>query len=298
MKKFLNFCIIGLFSITLIQQDAFTLQTKTTYLGLNSIDKMNPAGTYDIYVQKDSKWQKAGSIGNDRFLREMTADLSAYMPGGESRVKIRIVQKGGGAAHIDSVFLGGRAAVSAEGALLAKISKKDKDVADAFGKIIELEFNNSGTVLSIAARIESKTIGKEPFKFPVINTYKQIDENSSFYTYKLDSQKKQLNVDGIIDEISSQKPIFKEMSFPGSGHPAGYTYGWVSNDSENLYAAIDFTPDNTMDGGKDYTSVYVKTLSGIKEYKVSLPLLPAAFIFFRQSEDAWYKSSCCFNNLP
>jgi hypothetical protein len=34
---------------------------------------------------------------------------------------------------------------------------------------------------------------------------------------------------------------------------------------------IDFTPDNTMDGDKDYATVYVKTEEGLKEFKVSVP---------------------------
>ena len=32
---------------------------------------------------------------------------------------------------------------------------------------------------------------------------------------------------------------------------------------------MDFTPDNTMDGDKDYAHVHVKTSHGLKSYKVS-----------------------------
>ena len=34
---------------------------------------------------------------------------------------------------------------------------------------------------------------------------------------------------------------------------------------------MDFTPDNTMDGVKDYAKVYAKTAEGLKEFKVSVP---------------------------
>ncbi len=269
MKKLISLIIISIFSIFMTQQSAFALQTKTTYLGLNSIDKMKPAGTYDIYVQKDNNWQMAGSLGYDRFIRERVLDISSMIAPADNKIKIRIVQNGGGAAHIDSVLLGGKAPLSSSGAPLAKINKRDNDVADASGKTIELEFADSGSLISLMGRIENKIISEEPFKYPAINTYRKIDINSRFYRYKPGSQNKQINIDGKIDEISSHKPFFKEMSFPSSGHPAGYTYGWVSNDSENLYAAIDFTPDNTMDGGKDYTAVYVKTKSAVNEYRVS-----------------------------
>ncbi|MCU0822577.1 MAG: hypothetical protein MUC95_08925, partial [Spirochaetes bacterium] len=269
MKKSINVLLISFLSIFIIQQNAFTMQTKSTCLGLNSIDKIIPAGKYDIYVQKENKWQKAGSIGYDRFLREQTLDISSYVLPQDGRVKIRVTQNGGGAAHIDYVLLGGKAPVSVNGAPLAKVSKKDNDIADAFGKTIELEYDGNSSVLSLAARIENKVISKEAFKFPTTNTYKKIEKSSSFYNYKLGSNNTKLNIDGDIKEISSKKPFFKEYSVTGSGHPSGYTYGWVSNDNDNLYAAIDFTPDNTIDGGKDYTSVYVKTLSGIKEFKVS-----------------------------
>jgi len=60
-----------------------------------------------------------------------------------------------------------------------------------------------------------------------------------------------------------------EYCTPGSGHPNGYTYGWVMNDEDYLYVAMDFTPDNTMDGEKDYAKVYIRTDSGIKEFKAS-----------------------------
>ena len=43
------------------------------------------------------------------------------------------------------------------------------------------------------------------------------------------------------------------------------------NDDENLYVAIDFTGDNTIDGDKDYAKVYVNTGNEVREFKVSVP---------------------------
>lgn len=69
----------------------------------------------------------------------------------------------------------------------------------------------------------------------------------------------------------SETPFFKEYSVTGTGHPSGFTYGWVRNDTQSLYVTIDFTPDDTMDGDKDYARVYVKTERGIRDFKVSVP---------------------------
>ncbi|MBW1720414.1 MAG: hypothetical protein JRJ43_12825, partial [Deltaproteobacteria bacterium] len=67
------------------------------------------------------------------------------------------------------------------------------------------------------------------------------------------------------------KPVFKEYSRTGTGHPSGFTYGWTGHDDKNLHVKIDFTPDNTRDGNEDYAKVYVKTGDGLKEFKISEP---------------------------
>lgn len=41
------------------------------------------------------------------------------------------------------------------------------------------------------------------------------------------------------------------------------------DDGQTLYVAMDFIGDNTMDGGKDYTKVYVNTPEGVKEFKIT-----------------------------
>ena len=184
-------------------------------------------------------------------------------------------EKGGGAAHIDSIFLGGVPPVEVRDVDdgIKKLSKKDFDVIDAFEKAITMSFDTKATdkTLKLTARVESREISKTAFQFPLSNTGKLIDPNSQFYSYKLDSERGELKLDGFLDGVSDERPFFKEYCWTGSGHPSGYTYGWVRNDDRNLYVAIDFTPDDTMDGDKDYSTVYIKTGSGIKEYKVSVP---------------------------
>jgi hypothetical protein len=235
--------------------------TQSNPLGITSTVKMIPNGEYSIFVLSQDKWQEAGKITFDRFFRERELDLSSFLADSKE-VKVRVIQKGGGAAHIDSVLIGGTSPVAVEGIQdgLKKLSKKDFDVADAFGKEILITFPGSSKerVLKVTARVESTVISKTPFQYPTSNLYKPMDKNSAFYTYEMNAGK-------------NLSPILKEYSLTGSGHPSGYTYGWVRNDEKNLYVRIDFTPDNTMDGDKDYAKVYVKTNDGLREFKVSVP---------------------------
>jgi hypothetical protein len=237
------------------------------------IEKMQYNGEYSIYVLKDGRWQEVGKLTYDEFFRERAIDLSRYISD-EKAVRVQIRQKGGEAAHIDSVVLGDNPPVQvkeiADG--LKKLSKNDFDVIDAFGRKLEVMFNKGvkDNILKLTARIEDINRGK-PFQFPIANMNRKMDTGAHFYSYNLNSVKGTINLDGKLGEVVGSSPFFKEYSLAGTGHPSGYTYGWVRNDNENLYVSIDFTPDDTMDGDKDYAKVYVNTDRGLKEFKVSVP---------------------------
>ena len=262
MKKRLAiiFCMICL---TLLYLPSSALASKAVH-GYTEIDKLVPTGEYSIYVLKAGNWQKAGELGFDKFFREKEIDLGKYSSANEP-IRLRIAQKGGGAAHIDSVFLNGNPPIKVNDIDngLNKLSKKDFDVIDAFEKTIEMTFpaGSKNSILKMTARVEDTTISKTPFQFPYENIYKTIDEKSRFYTYKINNKTQSISF--------NEKPFFKVLSPTGSGHPSGFTYGWVWNDESNLYIKIDFTPDNTMDGNKDYAKVYIKTDNGIKEFRIS-----------------------------
>jgi hypothetical protein len=44
---------------------------------------------------------------------------------------------------------------------------------------------------------------------------------------------------------------------------------WVSDDGRSLFAALDVTADNTLDAGKDYGQLFVKSPAGVREFKVT-----------------------------
>jgi hypothetical protein len=241
-------------------------RSRAAYLGSN--EKIRPNGEYIVYVFQAGEWKEAGSLAFDRFFNNREIELRGYLPA-DNVARIRLVQRGGSAAHIDAVLLGDMPPKELKGIdddlALKKLSKRDFDVVDAFNTSAEFVFLNSGnhTILSITARVEAETISKTPFQFPSENLFQKIEQDSCFYTYRLNSGK----------NIPPDEPVpfFKEYCLTGSGHPSGYTYGWVSNDDKSLYVKIDFTPDNTLDGDKDYAKVYAKTEAGIKEFTVSVP---------------------------
>jgi hypothetical protein len=236
------------------------------------VEKMKPNGEYSIYVIKEGKWQEAGKLVFDEFYREREIDLSSYLTGTE-KARIRLVQQGGEAAHVDSIFLGDKTPAEVKDVAngLKKLSKKDFDVIDAFGRRIDVIFDRDAKdkTLKLTARVEGINRGL-PFQFPVSNMFRKMDTSANFYTYKLNSANGTIKIDGKLDEVAGRLPFFKEYSLAGTGHPSGFTYGWVRNDDENLYISIDFTPDDTMDGNKDYSKVYVETDNGVKEFRVSV----------------------------
>lgn len=246
MKKRLSVMTIGMVF--------FISSTAIANLGIYSEQKIKPNGEFIIYVMKDNQWKKAGAIPFDRFFREKELDLGSIAPDNKP-LWVKLEQKGGGAAHLDFVSLGGLKPNEVKGSTdesaLKKASKRDYDVLDAFGKALEFRFgaNSNDKKLTLTARIEETTVAELPFQFP---------KDNNLYTYKLNSQK-----------APSKSTLFRELSLTGSGHPSGFTYGWVWNDRDYLYSRIDFTPDNTMDGDKDYSKISVKTNTGLKEFKIT-----------------------------
>jgi len=166
-----------------------------------------------------------------------------------------------------------------------------------------LAAGKGGSVFKITARIEPQTVSMTPFQFPAGNLFRAIDENAAFYTYELagsreaspglqsgdakraspqrhrehrgksgKQKKAKANNSGpcvLCASAVESRPFFKEFCRTGSGHPNGFTYGWVKNDDKNLYVTLEFTPDNTEGGGKDYAALHVKTAQGLKTFRAS-----------------------------
>ncbi|MFQ3619795.1 MAG: fibronectin type III domain-containing protein [Spirochaetales bacterium] len=226
-------------------------------------------GTYEVFSYVEGEWRLCGQMGAGKDYRNYNVELILSKTGTDhEKTRVRIVQRGGGAAHVDSVTLNGEGPISAhvikgqteDPLLLKKLQAIDHDVVDVFGKTLELVFPSGvSSSLVLNARIEGLQISTTPFAFPQSNQFKKITNSSQFFTYALGSKKE-----------FSKEPDFKVYCLPGSGHPAGWVLGWMANDAKNLYFRLDFTPDNTMDGSKDYARLYIKTGSHLKLFTQSV----------------------------
>jgi hypothetical protein len=230
----------------------------------------DPQGGFEVQVLVGGFWQRVGELPCDRYVREHGIQLPAAALAAP-RVRVRLVQHGGGAAQIDQVALGAAAATRVAGATepdaVVLAARRDNDVLDAFGRTIELTFpgRTRDGALRLAARVEPKVNEGSPFAFPPAN---QLDPMAptAFYDYRPAPDGRAPSWPGGLDASGA---LFAQRCTPTTGHPDGTTYGWVANYRDTLYAEVEFTSDNTRDGNKDWSSVTVERGGEVKEFRVS-----------------------------
>jgi MYXO-CTERM domain-containing protein len=223
-------------------------------------------------MQADGTWRPAGQLVFGKLYTAQCLELT-HLP---RAAVVQLTHRGSTAAHLDSVRLGQSSPRSVAGAgaqrAVRKLARSDHDVLDVRGRTITLGFANRGSSrarLSVRGRIEPSRISREPFRFPARNLFREMTTASEFYSYTLDSSRGRLAIDGRLEGEALGAPFFRVYSRTGTGHPSGFTYGWVKNDDSMLYVALDFTPDNTMDGDQDYAEVYVHAADALRRYRVS-----------------------------
>ncbi|MBN2412472.1 T9SS type A sorting domain-containing protein [candidate division KSB1 bacterium] len=232
-------------------------------------------GAFKISVRTSDEWKQVGQLSYGQDFETRSLNLGAINLSGP--VEIKIEHQNEQAAQIDALFLNNQSVLAVNGksdiTLLKKLQNSDYDVIDAGQRetIFTFQKNENKAVLRMRARIEPENLSTNAFFFPQENVYKMTGEHSTFYAYKLGSREGALAIDGDLQNESLGIPLFKTFARCGSGHPANDVYGWVCNDSENLYVALDFLNDNTYDGDKDYGKVFIKSGKEIREYKVSVP---------------------------
>lgn len=228
-------------------------------------------GGFEVLALADGFWMPAGELrfGVDYAERALALPAAALAA---PRVRVRLVRRGGGAAHVDRVSLGELAPARVEGAAeaeaLALAARVDNDVLDASGRTIELTFPGArpGGVLRLYARVEGEVVVGSPFAFPPANQFQPVTAGSAFYEYRPAPAAGAPRWPG---SLGSEPALFAVHGTPTTGHPPGVTRGWVASDRGTLYAALEFTPDNTCDGEKDWASVHVARGSEVREFRVS-----------------------------
>lgn len=227
-------------------------------------------GNFLVEVQTDQGWKPLGALRFNRSLgtRDIAWDGASH--------SIRITHRGSTEAHIDCVLLNHAPPSHVEGIPLdpalsiEKLRARDGDLIRAGNQCINLIFQAAerNGVLSLTARIEPEALSKNPLRYPVGNQFRDPQEPTEFFEYRLNSCQAAFIVDGELHGEALGTPLVKTWIEPISGHPSGFTYAWVANDAENLYVALDVVPDNTLDSGLDYGTVFIQTSQGVKPFTI------------------------------
>ena len=259
---------------------------------LDNISMSNIFGTatsYHIYAKTHDGWQEVGveHYGLDYDTRRV--NVSRYLPDVDGEYKLRIRQTGNHAAQIDEVRMRADRETLAPVSMtdvatgedaMFKMLGKDNDVIDAHERTFEVEFAAPKTgaapehvKLLLTAREEGQQVlsGGKPFYYPQ-SVFRKAADISDYYGYIMETRSQAFVVDGLETRADNLgEAAFVEHTQPQSGHPEGDVYGYISNDDKYLYAALDFTPDNTMDGAADYATLHVKVGDAVKSFRVSVP---------------------------
>ncbi|RLF39112.1 MAG: hypothetical protein DRN12_07410, partial [Thermoplasmata archaeon] len=223
--------------------------------------------SYSIYVKTVNGWELQKELHFFKNYETVSLDLSNVLPDVDGECKVRIMQHGGIAAHIDYVALFDRIPFAPASAIcindgsnvLHKILHEDNDVADAWEKTIEVTWDKSVSSPTLLFRAN-----EEPFAngSPLFTPHHMIPEFMMPYTVEDNGV---ITIDGVPDTLSS--PDFSSYWMPTSGHPKGFTYVWLRSDGEYLYATMEITSDNTYDD-TGWGSLYIYANGDVKEFKI------------------------------
>lgn len=255
--------------IALLGVAALSAQSSGPFLAFPKTPELQPEGSFRLEVLTEDGWQTAATLMADRFFRSYTVDLAPFVAGEQTQV--RISRSGGGMAHVDSFTVNGSPPLETDERMQSKLGQRDSDVLDIAEVQGSWTFEAAGTgsVLELAGRIEPPDPIKRPFLYPLENMYTEMGSDSTFYSYAVGSNPGSLTLDGALTTEGLKDPFFSEWFVVGTGHPQGTTHGWVRDDGDSLYVAIEFTADNTIDGDVDYASVFARTPDGVREFRVS-----------------------------
>jgi hypothetical protein len=244
-------------------------------VGITRLDDEDSETSYHVETWDGQQWIERGVLSYGLHYREQELDLSSYLPDVDGELKVRIWQTGREAAHVDHValivrgegFLPARAVRLDTGDdLLPGVLYPDFEVIDLWERGMELSWsdvpNEDDLRLSLIAREETLSNRRaRPFRYPA--------ETGRVYDLALAGDGP-LVVDGqqtASDGLSG--PLFEVWSRPDTGHPRAVVVGYAKSDAEHLYAALDFTVDNTLYESHDWAELQVKSPQGWRHFRIT-----------------------------
>jgi hypothetical protein len=230
--------------------------------------------SYHVYSWDGGSFVEKGVLHYGLHYQDQELDLpeAERDPSGELRIRIR--QRGREAAHVDAVALrAGGLEVPPVGAVreadatdvLAEVRARDSEVLDLHEAALTLVFERvpPGPLRLVLRAREETLTGRNarPFVYP--------SASDRYFDVALHPSTP-MRIDGKqTGEDDLGEPLFEERSRPGTGHPAARVSGYAKSDGENLYAALDFTVDNTQDGEKDWAALLVGSGESWREFRVT-----------------------------
>ncbi len=229
--------------------------------------------SYHVSTWDGSTWVERAVLHHGIYLEEQKVDLSDFLPDPDGELKVRIRQAGLEAAHVEHVSLlssGERLLPTSAVRLdtgqeaLLEVRHQDNVLFDLHEAEMEVGWPawepGGPFVLALGAREEVLSTRRVvPFTYPRTGAYR--------YTV---GEEGPMVVDGLqtsADDLGSA--LFGVQTRPVTGHPSAKVFGWVKSDGIDLYGALDFTVDNTLDGDRDWASLEVETASGWQEMRVT-----------------------------
>ena len=250
--------------------------------GLTTVAWLEPnlsLWSFHVSTWDGSQWVERGVLHYSSRYADRQLDLAPYLPDAAGEYKVRIRQAGRDGANVDRVRLlagagEGRelapSAASVSGQdVLGLVTRFDREVLDLHEREMELRWSDvtddmakTGLRLSLVAREEGPEVRNAlPFEYPA--------QEDGIYNV-VAGQDGGLVVDGqqtAGDDLG--EPLFAEWTRPDTGHPPAVVYGYAKSDGSFLYAALDFTVDNTAEGERDWASLVVDTPQGPRELRIT-----------------------------
>lgn len=291
MKRVL-FCIAVLFGLMLGR-------------GLGGAEPLQPAlstadaGRIRIELWQDGGWQPVADAGFSPYHQQQSVILPDSDKTSEP-LRLRLTQTGGKAAYMDAVLLNGVPASRIEGfssqKAISKLSRKDNDLMDISGRRFEAEFAKAPEgkpVLQLTAKIVPEKISPLPLRYPEANGRLPLGQARFFYRLKAAAASR----DGLQTFLAT-RPVIREYSNTGSGHPGGLLAAWVEQDEQNLLVTVDFTQDNTEDGDDDYMELYLRNAHGVKTFRITASQNRWGRVIFARSPNADYEHKIYRFSIP
>ncbi|HUP24048.1 MAG TPA: CARDB domain-containing protein [Thermoanaerobaculia bacterium] len=263
-------------------------------LGLGTwhrVDRDSPpplftCGSFHVETWAGGGFVERGVVRHGLRYRESAIELTDALPDARGELRVRVRQQGTENAHLDSLLL------DVDGARLAPVSARRVDggtegddaaavLAALDDEVLEVGGATIEAIWQLAdEELRSRVEAGSPIRILLAGREENLSARAArpvelpaardgAYELVLRAEGS-LVVDGrqTADDRLGE-PLFREWVRPDTGHPRAEVLGWVLTDGERIYAALDFTADNTRDVDGDWGALLLDTGSGWRELRVT-----------------------------